>query len=223
MSRVWELVKVGQYTEACTAADEEFAVTGSLLALRNKLFALLSLRRYTEAVSLSREILTHSGSQSQSDWIFLGTGLWLSGNCDNAVDAWRRGCTTKYADAAGGVEAPLALLYASVKLARQDLNNESMSALRSCCTSCKNWPGPIAMFVAGLLGEQGLLSAISTNPVLRQKQMCQAHFYVGVMHLWNGRLSQYYKAMDEARSQGAVCRCKQELYLAEAEAATRAG
>ena len=221
MSNVWEFVKVGRYEEACAAADEEYAQKPSLLVLRNKRFALMSLKRHQEAISLSRQLIENDLYSSQSDWLFLGAALWLTGRCEDAVGAWREGAKAKYTDAAGGVLSPLALLYASTRLAREDLQLESLAGLRqvAAVNSGRNWPGPIAEFAAGDLTDQELLTVVSQVPILRQKQMCQAKFYIGVMCCRNGSNSHFRKAMTEASSQGSVARSLHEFYLAEAEAA----
>lgn len=219
MSRVWELTKLERYAEACAAADEDYSKTSSLLPLRNKVFALLGLERYDDAASLCQRIVILDGNQSESDCIFWGTGLWLGGRCDEAVSAWRSGSKTRYSDAAGGVEVPLALLYASTKLGSKELGFEATTNLRRIVgqNPTTNWPGPIAAFIMGIVTEEGLLSAVSSTPILREKQICQAKFYIGLMRLRQMDVSGCCEAMKDSCSQGPFTRCKHEFYLARNE------
>ena len=108
MVSAWDLIKEHRFEDARVAADAEYARSGSLLPLRNKVLALLCLREYDKAAALSTAIIDRD-SQTDSDYIFLGVSQWLRGQHDAAVASWHAALRTKYADAAGGVEAPLFL------------------------------------------------------------------------------------------------------------------
>lgn len=219
MSNVWQLVKNGKYNEACRVADDEFKVDSSVLPLRNKVFALLRLERYSDAVQLCEEIIMRQHGDSDSDFIFLGTSCWLAGRHDQAIAAWQAASDAKYTDAAGGVEICLLLFYASIKLGDCSLRRESESRLEVLCKQPEigNWPGPIALFILRQLRESDLLSAASNQPILKAKQECQAQFYIGVLRLANGDREGCVEHMLRSTSQGVVCLMKQEFYLANAE------
>ena len=216
MGKAWELVRAGCFEDACAAADEEYAATHSLLPLRNKLCALLSLRRYEDSIALSNRILELDGRQSQTDYLFLGTGLWLSGKHKEATAAWSSGNDTKYADAAGGVEAPLMLLYAAIQLGRNDLQEQALRRLQTLATGtpAKNWPGPLAKFVCDQITEREALTAVSKIELLREKQMCQVMFCIGMIKLRGNDRRGFLEAMRQACSLGGACRSKCEFYLA---------
>jgi len=77
MSRpgVWALIEAGQYEQACHLADREAAASPSLLPLRNKVLALLNLRRFDEAEALSKLIIERRGGETESDFTMLGIAL----------------------------------------------------------------------------------------------------------------------------------------------------
>jgi hypothetical protein len=218
MSNVWDLVKSGRYDDACVAADKESSETSSALPLRNKVFALLNLGRYVEATQVCRQIISRTSGESDSDFIFLGVSCWLLEEYDEAVSTWQSAANTKYTDAAGGVEIPLLLLFASAKLQNEELKTQSLKELQTLCKkSTTSWPGPVANYVLGKLTEDDVRSKMSAQPVLRAKQACQAAFYFGVMRSMQQDTNGYRKCMQESCEQGAVSLMKQEYYLARAE------
>jgi tetratricopeptide (TPR) repeat protein len=218
MSDVWELVKSGDYDRAVRAADEEFKQTSSVLALRNKVFALLQLRRYDDAANLCSDIIELRQGENDADFIFLGVSYWLRGRVDPAIASWRAASNTKYTDAAGGVGLWLLLFFAAIKLNDSSLRQESEARLSAFCKESEidNWPGPIARYVLGHIGETELLSATSSQPILKSKQLCQSEFYIGVLAMANNNRSHMIH-MTKSISQGVVCFVKPEYYLAEAE------
>jgi hypothetical protein len=219
MSKVWELIKIGEYEKACRVTDEEFNKSSSILPLRNKVFALLRRQRYRDAALLCDKIIRLRNGDTDSDFIFLGTSCWLDGRQDEAIAAWQSSSDAKYTDAAGGVEICLLLLYASIKRSDNSLRQECESTLEASCRqpAIRNWPGPIARFVLRKLSEDALLSATSGQPTLKAKQLCQAEFYIGVMRLADGDLERCLTHMMRSTSLGEACLLKQEFYLADAE------
>jgi hypothetical protein len=220
MVSVWELIKSGEYDRACRAADEEFRSTSSVFPLRNKVFALLLLNRFADAAELCREIIRSQQGDTDSDFIFLGTSLWLLGDRNQAISAWQSSSETRFTDAAGGVEVALLLLYAAIRVGDSSLRHDAENQLVERCTQPEigNWPGPIANFVLGRLAEAELLSAINANhPILKAKQLCQAEFYLGLQRLAAGDSAGFLERMGQAKSQGAVSPVKQEFYLADGE------
>ncbi len=224
MSNVWELVKNGDYEQACLVADEEFKQTSSVLPLRNKVFALLRLKQFADAAALCDRIIAKQHGDTDSDFAFLGTSHWLDGRPDQAIAAWRAATNTTYTDAAGGVEIGLLLLYASLRRSDESLRQEAESQLSrlSKQPEIKNWPGSIAPFVLHKCGESDLLSTLSAQPVLRAKQLCQADFYIGLRRLAEGDKRGWIEQLVQSTSHGAICLMKQEFYLADGELRERA-
>jgi tetratricopeptide (TPR) repeat protein len=219
MGNAWDLIKAGEFDQACAAADEEHHRSGSFLPLRNKVLALLNLNQHAQAVALSQNIIERNNGDTDGDFIFLGVAHWLQGQNAQAIEAWRRATRTDYTDAAGGVEAPLLLLYAGVRTGLPALQEEAMRILDALlpAPAIKNWPGPIARHMSRHLTESGLRETISSQPVLNAKQTCQAAFHAGVMHLLDANLSVFQERMLEAAGQGPFSLTKQEYYLARGE------
>lgn len=219
MSKVWELIKAGSFENACIRADAEWQESKSVLSLRNKVFALLNLGRLEEAGELCRDIIRCRHGDTDTDFIFLGVSQWLLGHFDSAVATWRDGAATKFTDAAGGVEVPLLLFFASVKTSQDSLRIQSLDELRKLCKSSAsaNWPGPIAGYVLGDLSEEKLESSMSQHPLLRAKQACQSAFYIGVRRLLEQDEAGFRQAMVACTNHGPVTMQKQEYYLGKAE------
>lgn len=47
----WDLIEKGEYSEAITVADNEYAETSSSLSLRNKIYALLITKRFNDVIA----------------------------------------------------------------------------------------------------------------------------------------------------------------------------
>jgi hypothetical protein len=62
----WDLIESGDYVNACITADHEFAHTSSFFPLRNKVFALLCLGKYQEAIDLCSKIIQLNEGSSDS-------------------------------------------------------------------------------------------------------------------------------------------------------------
>jgi hypothetical protein len=216
MTSTWELIKAGQYEMACDNADREFHESGSLLSFRNKIFALLVLGRYADSANLCETIIQKSGGDSDSDFIFLGVSQWLLERYSEAIDTWKKAKHTKYTDAAGGVEIPLMLFYASISLKDNSLNLKACNDLGKIYRPRrpKMWPGPIAGYVLEEISEDELRSEISKQAILHEKQLCQAEFYIGSMRYKSGNIQGYYQAMHDALGQGPSSLVKPEFYLA---------
>ena len=218
MSNAWDLIKAGEFSQACLVADEESTNSGSILPMRNKVIALLNLHKYDEVITLSNLIIQRNNGETDTDSIFLGVAHWLKGQHIDAMSAWHRATKTNYTDAAGGVEAYLLLFYASVRDELIDLKNDSLKTLLGMHKSAeKIWPGPIAGYVSGRITESELREKISSQPILRAKQTCQAAFYIALMNLIDSKPILFQQRMQESAMQGSFSLTKQEYYLANLE------
>jgi hypothetical protein len=218
MVEVWHLIENGRFDDACVAADKEAAGSTSLLPLRNKVLALLNLERYEEAAQTCREVIRRDGADTDSDFIYLGVACWLRSEYDEAVTAWQSATNTTYTDAAGGVEIPLMLLYASTKLENEELKTRSLKKLRSLCKKPSSvWPRPVADYMLGTLTEDDVRSRISAQPILRARQLCNAAFYFGLERLMWNDADGCRQFMQEACAQSTSSLLEHEYYLAKAE------
>jgi hypothetical protein len=213
----WEMIESGDYEGACRAIDEEFAKTASVPILPNKVLALLCLHRYREAVSLAQFVRDQTHGERQTDFLMIGVGFWLEGRRAEAVSAWEGATSAKYTDLAGGVGEHLLTYYAAVRMGEEPLRKKTERRLKAKTKRPSAWPGPLAEFIVGKLTEQELLSRMSTSPILRIRHICQAEFYIGVMHLAGGDENGFLESMRQSCSQGPVSLVELEHYVACAE------
>jgi tetratricopeptide (TPR) repeat protein len=218
VSAVWELVKAQQFEEACIQADKEWLSSQSAFPLRNKIFALLNLGRFEEAVIQCEQIIQLVNGSTDSDFIFLGVAYWLQEMHSEATRAWKEALKAKYTDAAGGVEAPLLLLYASARLSDKKLFELSMNMLKKWKGKVsRNWPGAIASMALGAISADELLLQIESQHFLREKQACQAYFHIGVQFLIKNNTEQFINSMKNGCAQGVFSYSKAEFYLSRFE------
>lgn len=146
-------------------------------------------------------------SQARLVWIkpvmkHVGVALWLQDQCEAACRDWaneiarRRSGEIELVDAAGGVEVPALLWWASSHDGLSQWKGLAVEELRrrwrtKWCQS-RGWPGPIAAFLLGKSSAEMLLSAAHTSVErLGRRQLSQAHFYIGAVDLCNRRTSDY--------------------------------
>jgi hypothetical protein len=219
MTTVWDLIFAGRYEEARLAADEEFRQTSDLFPLRGKVTALLCLGRYCEAATLCEEIIGMSHYTISGDFISRGVSEWLDGREEAAIVAWRDGSRAQLDDAAGGVTIPLLLFFASIKRSDQALRKSSEAALRQRCKgrAIRNWPGPVARFITGDLDEAELIAAMSDPVALKERQSCQAEFYIGIVRLALGDQRGHVEFLARSCAHHPVSLLECEYFLAHAE------
>jgi len=215
----WELLLQGKFDEACQSADQAYESTGSLLHLRNKVFALLNLSRYADAVAVASQVIDSTDGESDSDFILMGVGQWLQGCRTEAMATWLKGCSAKFTDAAGGVEIPLLLGFAASRLADVELKAEANRLIMPICDSnrSRNWPGPLGLFVMGKINEEKLLDMVSVRHIIKEKQLCQASFYIGLRAQDRGDEVKWHQSFTECIKWGRQVITKQEYYLAKGE------
>ncbi len=220
MMSTWELIKAGEYEKACDQADLEGQKSKSLLPLRNKIFALLMLKRYADSENLGESLIEKSHGSSDSDFIFLGISKWFLGKHSEAISTWQQSVHAKFTDALGGVEIHLLLLYAAVSLKSSSLAGEANDSLKKIYFPKRStiWPGPLVGYVLKEVSETELRSQISNQAIVHEKQLCQAVFYIGLRRLIDGDVLGFHRAMHEVVSLKPSGLTKAEFYLAGWEA-----
>jgi lipoprotein NlpI len=219
MPSVWDLIQLGKFDEACTLADSEFKQNGDVFPLRNKIFALLQLNKFDESIRLSEQIIESTDGNADRDFIFLGVAHWCKDQRDLAVQAWKSGLHTQYTDAAGGVEVALLLLFASAITQDEKLEKEALSLVKKASKSKRmiNWPGPLADYMLGKISEEALRSRVDAQPILHEKQTCQADFYVAISRFLSSDKKAFQDRLTACAKVSPHCYTKPELYLAKAE------
>jgi len=191
----WSLIKQKKFEEACKKADEDYEESNDEHHLRNKTAALFNLKRYQEVLELSTELIRITEGRSDGDYISAGIANWLLNKPNDAVEIWKAGLNTKYTDAAGGVEIPSLMYYASVKLKDYNIEKEAVKLLKRRVRSkvSINFPGSIAGYILGKINEEELLNSYMSFPNLRTRILCKSYFYIAVSYLKKGDKEAFYK------------------------------
>jgi lipoprotein NlpI len=220
----WAHVKSGNYAEAVNAFSEEIRIAPSTGVFNNRGMAYLHLGDYDAALAdfRSADAFSSAALHTVCDGDMSGVALWMARREGEAVTTWRAGVeaslagTVRYGDAAGGVTIGHLLLFAGVRLNDKNGVASATHLLRKRVRTKQSaaWPGPASRYLLGTVSESDMLSAVSQVPVLRERQLCQARFYVGVRAFSSGDKLAYFEAMHEACDFGRVAKLGAEYYLA---------
>jgi hypothetical protein len=219
---VWALVQNGYFKEACNKADLEYEQTKNIFLLRNKVYALLHLNRYTEVISLTEFLIKERSGESDTDFIFCGIAHWSNKDKNKAVQVWQRAENCKYTDAAGGIELQIILYYSGIKLQDKKLKTTSSKKIAKLLNSKRsvNWPAPLGKFILNALTQDELSNTISQTPTLRERQLCQRDFTLAVKELENDNNEAYVKRLGDSMNYGPSSYVEQLFYLAKGEIET---
>ena len=223
----WEDITAGRFQEAVAAYSALLRERASPPDYCNRGIAYLNLgllehaRHDFEAAEQSRGLRARSDAYLQ--WV--GTAQWLAGEEREAAHTWGElvAATGRgqigYSDAAGGVGNACLLWFAAVRLGDAGLLGPARRLLRGqakkrCISS---WPGPIAPFLLGRQAEPDrLLERVTTVPALRERELCQAEFYVAVRALASGQPAEWERGLRRAAEVRGALLAK-EYYLATHE------
>jgi lipoprotein NlpI len=227
----WEQLKKGQYSEAVRGFSEEIRTSPSTPAFNNRGMAYLHLGDYDGALAdfRSADALSSAASHTVCDGEMCGVASWMAGREQEAVATWLAGVeaslagAVRYADAAGGVTIGNLLLFGGVHLDDKNAVALATRLLRKRLKTKQSaaWPGPASRYLLGLVSESDMLAAVSHVPILRERELCQARFYVGVHAFSVGDKTAYLEAMRQAHDFGRVAKLGAEYYLALHEARVR--
>jgi len=216
---IWSLIKTGNFKEACNRADLEYTETQNILLLRNKVYALFHLEMYAEALELLKKIITIEHLQSDGDYIFSGIAYWLLDKKKEAITIWQEGEKCIYTDAAGGMELQLYLYFAAVYINDDNLKAKTRKVIKKIAKSktAINYPGPLGLYLLGELTEIQLFSYVSSVPILRERQLCQADFTIAIKSLEEGKEQEYKNKLKDSISHGSSSFLSKMYYLAKGE------
>lgn len=217
---VWSLIVNNEFEKACEKADEEYKKnTGNILDLRNKVYALFHLKRYADVISLCENLIEDENGESQSGFIFLGIANWIFGNASKAIEEWQLAQGSLYKDAAGGIETQVFLYFAGVKTGQEKLKATAIKAIKKLLKSKRaiNFPGPLGHYLIDNISENELFSYISNVPILRERELCQAHFVSAIKRFEAGDTEGYYKKLRDCISYGSRSYLSQMYYMAKGE------
>jgi tetratricopeptide (TPR) repeat protein len=220
----WDQLVNEKYSDAVAAFSEEIQNAQSEGAYNNRGMAYLHLGDYDEALADFREAdsLSQAALNTVSDGAMIGVALWMAGREQEAMATWLTGVgaslagTVRYGDAAGGVTIGNLLFFAGLRLANKDAVTSATRLLRKRLRTKQSiaWPGPVSRYLLGIVSESDMLAGVSNVPILRERHLCQAHFYIGVHAFSDGDQVSYFEAMHKAYNFGRVAKLGAEYYLA---------
>jgi tetratricopeptide (TPR) repeat protein len=216
---VWSLVKNDEFEKACELADEEYVNTEDVSHLRNKIYALFHLKKYSEVISVSKKVIEIRKGETDSDFLDLGIANWLLGKNSEAVEAWQKAQYCKYTDAAGGIEPRIYLYFVAVKTKQDKLMAEVIKGIKKILKGKRsiNWPGAAGHYLLNEFTDEELISCVSNTPILRERQLCQAYFVMAIKKLERKDEDGYYDKLKGCISYGPASYLEQMYYLATGE------
>jgi hypothetical protein len=216
---VWKLIQHGFFKEACKKADIEFDKTKEIFPLRNKVYALFHLNLFEEAIELIKYIIRQTNGDTDTDFIFLGAAYWALNDTGQAIHEWQSGEKAKYSDPAGGIDLQTILYFGSLKIGDDKLKLSTEKKINRLMKpkAAVNWPGPLGTYLLNDLSDSTLLSYISATPILRERQLCQANFAIGVKKLKEKKINDFKAKFTKAISYGPPSYLEQMYYVAKIE------
>jgi lipoprotein NlpI len=220
----WELIAEGRYREAATAYTAELRRGKSAPNYWNRGVAYLNLGQYDRAIADFKTANETDEDTSDAYLQSVGTVHWLAGRESDAARVWldlvlamERG-KIQYTDAAGGVESACLLWFAAIRLEEDELLRQARRLLskKARNKSSASWPGPVAEFLLGRVDDGELRQRVASVPILRERELCQAEFYIGVRALEVGDSAAAKKAFGAA-ARLHPAKLEHEYYLATHE------
>ena len=215
----WLIIQNNEFEKAINLIDAQFEATQNYFLLRNKNLALFHLKKYAEVISLSEKLIEYRKGESVTDFINLGIANWILGNTFKAIEGWQQSKKSLYKDAAGGLETEVYLYFAGIKTHNVKLTSVAKQAIKKLLKSKRstNWPGPLGHYLLNEITDKELFSNIVTVHILKERQLCQAHFVSAIKRLEMGDTDGYYKKLRDCISYGPPSYLEQMYYLAKGE------
>jgi hypothetical protein len=224
----WDLIKSGDYDSAVALLTEEASCAPSTLVFNNRGMARLHLQQYDAALADFRaaDQASIAAAGGARDGDMCGVAHWMAGREEEAVAVWSEGVmaslagTVTFTDAAGGVTIGNLLMFGGV-VRRDSVAIALASKLLKKRLRAKQaalWPGPASRYLLGELAGDALLAAVSQTPVLRERQLCQAHFYIAVSALSDGDTAGFQAESERALAFGCLAKLGAEYFLSLHEA-----
>ncbi len=220
---VWSLVQNNEFEKACEIADAGYEAVGYAPFLRNKVYALFHLERYIEAVHLSDKLIEIEGGRISTDYIHSGIANWILGNYSKSIEAWQEAQNCNYKDAVGGMDTLLLLYFAAIKTNDGKLRLSAVREIKKLLKSklALNYPGPLGHYLLEEITEKQLIGYVAKVPILKERELCQAHFVSAIKVLEKGDTNAYYRKLRECINYGSASYLEGVYYLAKAELENR--
>jgi hypothetical protein len=148
-----------------------------------------------------------------------GVAKWCLNRPLAAVEEWSFGLRCPYTDGAGGVELPLTLYFASVVRPAVYSQSEAKQLLTKKANRgwIRNWPGPLAKYVAGQIDEKTLRVKCDNEPC-GESTFChwESDFHLAVVKRAQGNRGGFKKAMRQVAAVSATnYQTDQDLFLSK--------
>jgi len=220
----WDLIKTGRFAEAVELLTEELQKQAAPYLYNNRGIAYLNMRQLDHAMEDFMAAEKANVTRGDSNRLHIGAVQWIQGLETEAVHTWEDvvrdldSGIIVYTDAAGGVEGPALLWFAGTRLDQAELCKTATKSLRRTLLSKRaaTWPGVIGQLVLGRAVPSDVEAAVSHVPILRERQLCQAEFYIGWSAFQDGRYEDCRQALSRSAQLGAAL-LEKELYLARHE------
>ena len=202
---MWDYLRLGDEDQALARVLGHYRDAASVgNALQIGVFYIF-VGRYEDAAEHLRAYARSHRVSSASIHNLLGIAEWCQRRTDAAIASWRQALKAGYADAAGGVRAPLLLYYASIAREGSFPTAEAEGLLEARLRHRRAqiyWPGPLAKLVLGQIGVDDL-EAIWRADAARGRnwdysQRRDTEFYLAAMALRRGDPSEYLRRMERA-------------------------
>jgi hypothetical protein len=231
MADAWELIQAGRYEEAIEACTRELAVRVDPFVYGRRSMAHLLAGHLAEArndllasAQFDRAPRMRHGLYSDHVLLMLGVIDWLAGDRPAAARQWHTAVSAleqsmvEYTDACGGGRAGSLLMFAAVHLSDHSLERLAVALFRKLSRriTIESWPGPIVEYYLGTRAEESLLASVSSTPILRERELCQATFAVAVSRLRAGDEAGYRASIARAAAIPAIQELESHLARYEA-------
>lgn len=187
----WEDLRYGDAQRGVAIIRQEYAHDCSPSRIMQLGVAYLWTGAYEAAWNHFQDaMVTHHQSLARF-FGMAGTAKWCLDSPAEAVQWWKLGMGTDYADAAGNIHMPILLHAASVLYPAFFSNQEAKKLLEAKVENPRavNWPGPLGQYVLGRIGLRTLESLSADNktesvPPARRRII---GFYAAVRALESGQ------------------------------------
>lgn len=111
------------------------------------------------------------------------------------------------------------LYFAAVKTGDDKLKSNAVKAIKKLLKSkrARNFPGPLGHYLIDDIKDNELLSCVDSVPILRERELCQAHFVLAIKRLEAGDTQGYFKKLRDSIGYGSSSYLAQMYYLAKGE------
>lgn len=214
-----DLLRNNKKRSAFKLLNEAVLIDDTLPTLTRVGTTFMWARAYDEAQKIYRQMIEKYPVVDEG-FQWSGVVNWLLDDYEQAVRLWRMGLDCSYRDAAGGMDLPLFLYFAAVRIPNIEDINSIKQLIRKRLKSpwAQNWPAPLGRFVIGKTTEKDLredLSVLVDEPATLE-ETARIDFYMGVAALKRGDKESYLEALRrcaEAQNLEELC----EFYLARWE------